>query len=246
MVIHKSKILEKFPEIIFGFSQKIKLIENDKFNFNMSKSIGDDENKVESNREKFFNHLGLNSKNVVIEKQTHSDIINFVESFEKNLTGDALITKTKNFGLAVSTADCTNIYLYDSKEKVIAAVHSGWEGTEKRILEKTVRKLIDGFSCNPKNLVVYFGPSISQKNYEVGKEFDQKFESKYLIPNGEKYLLDLKSANKDILLKFGVPENQIEVDEICSFRNSNFHSFRRDKQNSGRAFGVIAMKGTNE
>ncbi len=141
MVIHKSKIFEKFPEIIFGFSQKIKLIENDKFNFNMSKSIGDDENLVESNREKFFHQLGLNSKNVVIEKQTHSDIINFVESFEKNLTGDALITKTKNLGLAVSSADCTNIYLFDSKKKVIAAVHSGLEGTEKRILEKTVTKI---------------------------------------------------------------------------------------------------------
>ncbi|MFZ1289776.1 MAG: peptidoglycan editing factor PgeF [Melioribacteraceae bacterium] len=246
MIIHKAKIFEKFPEIIFGFSQKIKLNENDRFSFNMSKSILDDENIIEKNRKKFFNELGLDLKNVVIEKQTHSSIINIVHTFQNNLVGDALITKTKNLGLAVSTADCTNIYLFDSKEKVIAAVHSGWEGTEKRILEKNVRKLVDEFSCNPKNIHVYFGPSISQKNYEVGKEFDQKFDTKYIISKGEKYLLDLKSANKDILLSFGVPETQIEIDEICSFGDNNFHSFRRDKQNSGRAFGVIAMKGLNE
>jgi copper oxidase (laccase) domain-containing protein len=64
-----------------------------------------------------------------------------------------------------------------------------------------------------------------------------------LIPQNGKLLLDLKTANKDILIKYGVPKNQIEISEICSFENEKFHSFRRDKEKSGRALGVIAIKG---
>lgn len=62
------------------------------------------------------------------------------------------------------------------------------------------------------------------------------------MPNKEKYLLDLKTANKDMLLNFGLPENQIEIDENCSYENPIFQSYRRDKQNSGRALGIIAMR----
>ncbi|MCB0753123.1 MAG: peptidoglycan editing factor PgeF [Ignavibacteriae bacterium] len=246
MSLQKPKIFSQFPDLIFGFSTRQNHKIDDKFGFNLSKSIGDDEKKVIENRSKFFAEFDLSLENVVIQKQTHSSIVNFVDKFVNSLEGDALITKTKNLGLAVSTADCTNIYIYDCKEKVIAAVHSGWEGTEKKILAKTIQKLKDDFNSNPQNLFIYFGPSISQQYYEVGKEFLNKFDKKYLTQNGEKYLLDLKAANKDMLLNLGVPNSQIEISEICSFENPNFHSYRRDKKNSGRAFGVIAIKGSNE
>jgi copper oxidase (laccase) domain-containing protein len=52
----------------------------------------------------------------------------------------------------------------------------------------------------------------------------------------------LKKANKDILINNGLPESQIEISDICSFENTNFHSYRRDKTRSGRALGVIALK----
>lgn len=242
MKIHKAKIFESFPEILFGFSTKMGNGLNGKFGFNLSKSIGENEEIVEEKRSEFFKNLHLSTDKVIIQKQTHSDIINYIEQFSNTLTGDALITRKKDIGLAVSTADCTNIYIYDPKVKIIAAIHSGWEGTEKRILEKTINKLISDFDCDPKDFIVYFGPSISQKNYEVGKEFENKFDKEYLIPIKEKYLLDLKTANKDMLLNYNVPESQIEIDENCSFENPMFQSYRRDKQNSGRAFGVIAMR----
>ena len=242
LFIGKPKIFSQFPDVLFGLSQKVNHSDEDQLNFNMSRSIGDDEDKVLSNREKFFNTLGLTSKNVVIQKQTHSDIVNIVDEFKVDLVGDALITKTKNLGLAISTADCTNIYLYDPKESIITAVHSGWIGTEKRILEKTLQILFNHFNVLPINLFAYFGPSICADNYEVGAEFKTKFNNKYLSNSGEKFLLNLKSANKDILVNAGVPKSQIEISDICSFENNNFHSYRRDKNNSGRALGIIALR----
>ena len=242
MIIAKPKIFEQFPEIVFGLNKKSEHNKFDKFAFNMSKSIADSEELVVSNRLFFFNRLGLNPKNVIIQKQIHSDIVNVVDEFTEDLEGDALITKSKGLGLAISTADCTNIYLYDSLKKVIAAVHSGWMGTEKRILEKTLNILFNKFDSNPADIFAYFGPSICQKNYEVGEEFKKKFEDKYLLPQNGKLLLDLKTANKDMLLKSGITEAQIEVDDICSFENRDYHSYRRDKENSGRALGVIAIR----
>jgi copper oxidase (laccase) domain-containing protein len=115
-------------------------------------------------------------------------------------------------------------------------------GTEKRILEKTLNVLFNDFNVNPQNLFAYFGPSICRDNYEVGNDFQSKFDDKYLTKRGEKFLLDLKAANKDIFTNSGVPEPQIEISDICSFENTDFHSYRRDKTKSGRALGVIALK----
>lgn len=241
MILEKPKIFSEFPEISFGLSTKFNENSKGRFNFNMSKSIGDKEELVLSNRAQLFNKLGLSLESVIVQKQMHGDIVNVVDKFDEDLEGDALITKSKNLGLAISTADCTNIYLYDSENKVIAAVHSGWMGTEKRILEKTLNILFDKFNSNPKNIYAYFGPSICQKNYEVDLEFALKFDQKYVLPNNEKLLLDLKKANKDMLLRNGITEEHIEIDDICNFENKHFHSYRRDKENSGRALGVIAI-----
>lgn len=245
MILNKPKIFKPFPNISFVFSKKSLHKQNDIFNFNMSKSIGDNKELVLSNRLQLYEKLELNSDQIIVQKQTHSDKINYVENYVTDLEGDSLITKSQNLGLAISTADCTNIYLYDSEQKIIAAVHSGWLGTEKKILEKTVIQMKE-LGTNPKNIYAYFGPSICQKSYEVGSEFLNKFDKRYMLPKGEKFLLDLKSANKNMLQNFGVPEGQIEISDICSFENSEFHSYRRDKNNSGRAFGVIVMKDENE
>lgn len=243
LFIDKPKIFAQFPNVVFGFSKKVNNTIEDNFNLNMSLSIGDNEENVVANREKFFNSIGLTSKNVVIQKQTQSNTVNIIEKFEDNLEGDALITKTKNLGLAISTADCTNIYLYDPKENIIAAVHSGWMGTEKKILEKTLKILINQFNVSPKNIYAYFGPSICQLNYEVGSDFSSKFQKKHFIEKRDRLFLDLKEANKDMLTQIGVPLPQIEISKICSFENKNFHSYRRDKNKSGRALGIISLKG---
>ena len=50
MKIIKAKIFEQFPEITFGMSTKFKFDDTDRFNFNMSSNIGDEVERVDSNR----------------------------------------------------------------------------------------------------------------------------------------------------------------------------------------------------
>lgn len=242
MKIIIAKIFEQFPEIIFGISTKFKLDNTDRFNFNMSSKIGDEVERVESNRRLFFETLGLSIENVAHQNQIHSNIIKETGYGGNVGESDAIITPRKGIGIAISAADCTTIYIYDKVEKVIAGVHSGWRGTEKKILLKALERLNTEFDSIPENLFVFIAPSISQNNYEVGKEVSEKFDGIYSIPIGDKYLLDVSKINFDMLVKFGIPKEQIEVSELCSFDESYIHSFRRDKSESGRAFGVIALK----
>ena len=243
MYILKPHIFNKFPEIIFGFSTKISGDLKAPYFFNLSYSVGDDRNIVDKNRQEFFQNLGLSVNDVAYQKQIHSDIIKTVDCAGNNGESDSLITDKKNLGLAVSIADCTPVFLYDFKRKVIAAVHSGWRGTELRILEKTLSNLKKNFNSDPKNITAYIGPSISQINYEVGSDVAVKFDDSFTRKKGEKFLLDVSGINYKMLLDSGVPENQIQRSRLCTYEFSELlHSYRRDGKNSGRSMGIIALK----
>ncbi|MCU7495852.1 MAG: peptidoglycan editing factor PgeF [Ignavibacteria bacterium] len=247
MVVLQSLIFRKYPEIVFGFSTKISSGAISPYFFNMSLSVGDDPKRVKDSRREFFQALNLSEKSVALQKQTHSDICTYTQKAGMCGESDALLTDKKNLGLAVSVADCTPVFLYDTKNKVIAAVHSGWRGTQKKILANVLEKMANDFNSRPEDLIAYIGPSISQENYEVGEEFTGLFDEKYLKAQGEKYLLDVKGVNLDILLEAGVPESHIQVSDLCTFQMDNLlHSYRRNGLNSGRLLGIIAMKGNNE
>lgn len=243
MLIIKPFIYKRFPEIVFGFSTKIGPNAQPPYYFNLSYSVDDNKEIVNSNRALFFNKLGLNEKMVSYQKQVHEDKINRVSSYGSCGESDALITIKMNLGLAISSADCPAIFIYDPIQKVIAAVHSGWRGTEKKILMKTIQKLKAEFNSDASNLICYIGPSISQKNYEVQEEVASKFDKKFLSVNKNKFYLDVAGANYKMLTDEGVKEANIQVSDLCTYEYETLlHSYRRDGQKSGRALGVIAMK----
>jgi YfiH family protein len=243
MYILKPYIFNNYPEILFGFSTKISSESKSPYYFNLSYSVGDEKNLVDKNRKNFFEAIGLTIETVGYQRQIHSDIVQVIGCGGDNGASDALVTSKKNLGLAIAVADCTPIFIYDKKNKVIAAVHSGWQGTENAILLKTLIKLQKEFSSKPGNMIVYIGPSISQINYEVGKEVADKFDQTFVKPKGDKYLLDVSGINYQILLDFGIPQNQIQKSELCSYEFSSLlHSYRRDGNLSGRSLGVIAIK----
>lgn len=243
MLIIKPYIFKQFPEIIFGFSTKVGDGEKEPYFFNMSYSVGDNKEIVDDNRKKFFGKLGLDEKMASYQKQVHGDVIRKVESFGNCGESDALITTQKNLGLVISSADCPAIFIYDPVQEIIAAVHSGWRGTEKKILKKTIKQLKENYLSDPSNLVCYIGPSISQKNYEVGEEVASKFDKSFVRVSKNKFYLDLTGANLQMLIDSGVNKNNIQTSRLCTFEYENLlHSYRKYGLESGRALGVIAMK----
>lgn len=243
MLILRSSLLNRYPQIIFGFSTKIGLNRGHPYYFNMSFSVQDSKENVLENRKSFFKRLGLGKNSVATQKQVHGDNVTYVESGINCGESDAMITDKPDIGLAISSADCPAIFLYDTENKLIAAVHSGWRGTDKKILLKVLTKLETDFKSKPNNIIAYISPSISQRNYEVGEEVALLFDEKYFVKRNSKYLLNLQYLNRDLMLSYGLLKDNIQVSPLCSFEmNDLLHSYRRDGELSGRAFGVIAMK----
>ncbi|HEX3072754.1 MAG TPA: peptidoglycan editing factor PgeF [Ignavibacteriales bacterium] len=243
MVIIKPAIYNRFPEIVFGMNAKVHGQSEPPYYFNTSHSVGDNDETVNNNRRELYGNIGLSEKSMALQKQIHSDIITYLDKPGMYGESDALITDKPGIGLAISTADCAPVFLYDSKQKVIAAVHSGWRGTQQKITAKALNKLISEFSGSPENIYVYIGPSISGKNYEVGEEVAARFDPKYSVPSNGKFLLDVKSANFDMLITNGIPRKNIQVSALCSYELKGLlHSYRRDGLKSGRSFGIIALR----
>lgn len=117
--------------------------------------------------------------------QTHTDrVLHVEESFfslseeerEAMMEGvDAVVSDMRNVCLGISTADCIPVLVYDKEHHAMAAIHAGWRGTVKRIVEKAVAEMQRLFGMTPEECEAVIGPGISQQSFEVGWEVHQAF-----------------------------------------------------------------------
>lgn len=246
MRIIRSNILNSFPEIVFGFSTKEGGVSPHPYCLNLGLNTNDERSNVIENRKIFFHAIGIDDKSVSYQVQVHSTEVRYSPSPQNLGECDALYTNAKENFLAVSVADCVPVFLYEPDRKIIAGVHAGWKGSAGKILTRTIDKLVDDFEIMPSDLVAYIGPCISAKNYEVGREVAELFDNEFIISDGETFYLDLKKQNHSQLLNCGLHSNNIEVSDHCTYDESDLlHSYRRDRENSGRMFGVIGIKKLN-
>lgn len=243
MFIIQPYIFRNYPNITAGVSTTIGLNRKAPYYFNLSLNIEDDKKKVIENRKAFFNRLGFAENEIVFQYQIHSDIITVVDSPGLCGDSDALITSKNKLLLVLTIADCTPVLIYDARNKVIAAVHSGWRGTENQILKKTLIRMNEVYNTRGEDLIVYIGPSVSQINYVVGEEVSNLFDKKYLYQFDGRFFLDVASANYDMLIDFGVKQCNIQKSILCTYQMKDLlHSYRRDGNKSGRSFAVIGMR----
>ena len=242
MKIIRSNLFSNYPELTFGFSTKPGGVSPEPYCLNLGLNTGDEHENVLRNRKIFFDALGISENNVSMQKQVHSTVVKYSPSPQHLGECDALFTdKQKNF-LAVSVADCVPVFLYDPFKKIVAGIHSGWKGSAGKILTHTIIELQERFDVDPSQLISYIGMCISAKNYEVGKEVADMFENEFVITAGDKFYLDLKKQNYSQLVQCGLHSNNIEVSEHCTYDEADlFHSYRRDREKSGRMFGVIGI-----
>ncbi len=196
----------------------------------------------------------------IVPHQTHSSNVALIdENFMKMspsekidaLYGvDATITHLKNIFLCATTADCVPVLLYDKEKQVVAAIHAGWKGIVGGILEHTITKMKEIYNSNPSDIIAAIGPSISQKNYEVGEELITMFNeagfdlssSAFVNQQTNKWHIDLKFIVHDALVKLGVMSQNIETSSLCTFDEAElFFSARRQSIVSGRMLSGIKL-----
>jgi purine-nucleoside/S-methyl-5'-thioadenosine phosphorylase / adenosine deaminase len=170
--------------------------------------------------------------------QVHSDVYINAQGRTGQLgEGDALLEKLPGHLVAVKTADCIPILLADEKRRAVAGVHAGWRGTVQGIAGRAVRAMHQEFGSDPAHMHAAIGPGIGKCCYEVGAEVAARF--------GEigPCHIDLVEANRTQLLDAGIPAARIYVAGLCTKCGAvDFHSFRRDKEHSGRMLSFIGVR----
>jgi hypothetical protein len=204
-----------------------------------------------ANRKAFLNEQNIDHLDLVCAKQVHGSRVRLIEkndcgrgalSQDSAIDGiDALVTAYKNIPIAVFTADCLSVFIYDSRNQAIGLAHAGWRGTRENIVSKTINVMAKEFNSRPADMIVSFGPSIRDCCYEVGEDFCEQFSGD-VKERDKKFYLDLAGANKRQLADCGILERNIFDPGICTCcKAGDFFSFRREGAMAGRQMSVMML-----
>ncbi|MCC7320891.1 MAG: peptidoglycan editing factor PgeF [Rubellimicrobium sp.] len=163
---------------------------------------------------------------------------------------DALVTDRPGIALTVLTADCQPVLFADARAGVIGAAHAGWKGALGGVLEATVAAM-EGLGARAADTVAIIGPTISQRAYEVGPEFLERFMTEdegaarwFANGTGGRYLFDLPGYGLHRLRRAGV--GLAEWTRHCTLSDpARFFSYRRatlaQEADYGRMIAAIAI-----
>ncbi len=217
----------------------------------------DERQNVEKNYEILCSAVGIDTSHLVLSRQTHTDNVRTVTAADR-LIGysrpsfqdvDGLVTNEPGVALVTQYADCTPLLFCDPVKRVAATSHAGWRGTAKGIGAKTVEKMVNEFGCKREDIIAAIGPAIGSCCYEVDtpvykafKNLNISLDDVFIPVNSEHFMLDLKLANKKILMASGVREDNIDVADICTCCNADsLHSHRATAGKRGNLAAIIEL-----
>ena len=249
-----SKKLSKFSEISHGFFNKNGGVSEGIYkSLNCGVGSKDKKTNIKKNLKIVNRKVGKKFKDIFLVKQIHSNKFIFLSKNSKiknrSIDADAIITEKKKFPIAVLTADCVPLLLFDPKRKMIAAIHAGWRGAYNGIIQKVIKFMFSN-GCRKEDLIVAIGPSISAKNYEIKKKFKDSFIKKdkkniqFFKNKKDKIYFDLAYYVKK-QVKF-TKIKKIDLLNIDTFnKKNNFFSARRslrlNHNDYGRNISIIVI-----
>lgn len=226
--------LSGIPFLRHAFSTRLGGVSEGEFtSMNLSFGRGDRDENVTENYKRLCQSAGFDYESLTASAQVHETVVRRVTALNRGvgiykpkdmLSVDALITNDTAVTLVTYYADCTPVFFVDTAKKAIGLAHAGWRGTVGEISAKVVARMGEEFGTNPRDLVCAIGPVIGKCCYEVSEDCADHFiilfgENSPVISKGEKpgkYMIDLALANKLLLIKAGVCEENIIVSDLCT------------------------------
>ena len=213
---------------------------------NIGENNGDRKEDVYQNRDRIATVFSFTRKRLILLKQMQKDGILLlkepVETIPSFLEFDAMITNSSNIFLGIQTADCIPIFMVDQKRKIIAAIHSGRQGTALHITTKVLKKMEEEFGCSSEDLLIALGPSIGPCCYEIDdKFFRSEWEPFSTLEGSGRWMIDLAGINIAQMKKEGIQEEQIFRIDLCTICHHDlFFSYRKEGR-TGRQLSFIGI-----
>jgi polyphenol oxidase len=202
---------------------------------NLSLSVGDDPARVLENRRRLAAAFGAGPGDLVFARQVHGAGVRVVGAADRGSGAfslgdavdgaDALVTSSPGVVLAILTADCVPVVLYDPRAAVLACVHAGWRGTVAGVTAAAVAAMT-GLGARPARIVAGIGPAVAADRYQVGPDVHEAVTqafgpaASFIHPDTrpgatrDRWLLDLWAANRHALRAAGVPDAQIHTTDL--------------------------------
>ena len=191
---------------------------------------------------------GLDLARVAYAKQVHgAEVLRAPTGGGWAGTGDVLATREPGVPLAIFTADCLALTLWDSIARVLVAAHVGWRGTVRGATPAAVRAAVAA-GARADQLHAAIAPSIGPCCYEVAEPVLREFGGtlgrrarSWFRPAREGHaMLDLWTANEALLAEAGVDPAHVENPRLCTACHPDLlYSYR--KGNRGRLVTVAAL-----
>lgn len=226
---------------------------------NLGVSRGDRPEAVQENYARICAALHMDPTRMTLSQQTHTANVRRITAADagKGLTRprdytdvDAMITDVPGLPLAVFSADCGIILLYDPVRRAVGAAHAGWRGCAAGILANTVQAMETQFSSDPKDLRAAIGPCIGLCCFETDADVPEAMTAalgadagEFLQRRGPKWHVDLAGLNRQWLLRAGLTPEHIDVCGLCTAcRPDLFWSHRKMGNARGAQTALIALE----
>ena len=204
--------------------------------FNLGDHVGDDPVAVAENRRRLSDTFAIQPAWL---KQVHGLV---VADADPAVVAEADASWTDQPGVActVMTADCLPALFCDRAGTRVAAAHAGWRGLAGGVLEAT----LDRLALAPEEVLVWLGPAIGPKAFEVGLEVRDAFtavhpEAARAFVDGErpgKLMADIYELARIRLAARGV--TAVYGGGFCTVSDERFFSYRRTPQ-GGRFASLV-------
>ncbi len=234
------KIFERFGEVNAFCTNKN--------HGNFADYVDDDADKLEQRRARL-----AKTHKIVLLKQIHGDLVLEVDSRKIKPSGsfwfggeaDGMMTNEAGLTLAIQTADCAGVLLYDPISRAVAALHAGRKGAQLNILSNCVTKMADRYGARAQNLIMYIGAHIRgccyELPFEMASEF-KKYENALTQRDGKSYL-DIAKVLTAQANALGIKDKNIEINPSCtSCESQKYFSYRAENGKCGRMLTAIGLK----
>jgi len=195
---------------------------------NLGLHVGDDPDRVITNRERAARAFGVDLQTVIFAQQVHGAEVSVVGEAERGrgtkeladgvASTDILVTTAPHTTLAILVADCVPVALLDPEARVLAVVHAGWRGTAAQASTRALSAMA-ALGAVPSRVVAFIGPGVHPAHYQVDLGVHQALTRavaphpllpEVSQPDGpDHWRVDLMAANRQQLLLAGVTPEHI-------------------------------------